>query len=106
MKPKTIIVDVGLDFSQKPQGRFYSNGSSSAEALFIQINDTLEHCDHVNVEFNDFLQVESSFLGHLAGLIINNHLKDKVTVSSNDEWVTRRYYKYYGDYYEQWRYNL
>lgn len=99
-------IDIAKDFSLLPSGRFHSDSPDCAEALFIMIDDWLDYHDHVNVVFNGLLQVGSSFLGHLARMMVNNHLGSRVTISSNDEWVMRRYNTYYSDYYTQWRYGL
>ena len=100
----TFTIDVARDFSVIPSGRFHKDSPDCAEALFIMINDCLDYHDHINVKFDNLLQVGSSFLAHLSRMIINNHINKRVTISSDDEWVMRRYNKYYDYYYEQWRY--
>ena len=99
-------IDVGRDFSITPNGRFYNDSPDCAEALFMMIQEALENSSHVYIEFNDLLQVGSSFLAHLARMIVSNHCSELTTIRSNDDWVLRRYQKYFDIYYREWRFGL
>lgn len=87
MKPKIITIDVGLEFSLNPSGRFHSDGDSSAEAFFIHTLDGLLSEGHrVNLEFHNVLQAGSTFLYHLSGLLVSYGYDSKVNVTKDDEW--------------------
>lgn len=105
MYKNNFIIDIKEDFSILPQGRFYRDSPDCAEALYMMITEALEHRHHVEVRFNGLLQVGSNFLGHLSWMIVNSNLTEKVTVTSDDDWILRRYNKYFNNYYEEWRYN-
>ena len=110
MKPKTYTIDVGLDFSRIPTGRFHSDGDSSAEAFFIHTLDgLLSEGNYVNLEFHNVFQAGSTFLYHLSGLLVNYGYDSRVTITKDDdfEWTIIRWDKYIkqhkdnkGDYYE------
>lgn len=72
MKPETFVIDVGLEFTRIPSGRFHSDGGGSAEAFFIHILDgLLSEGYHISLEFHNVLQVGSTFLYHLSGLLVS-----------------------------------
>lgn len=101
-----ITIDVSKDFSATPNGRFYNDSPDCAEALFMMIQEALEISNHVYIEFNNLLQVGSSFLAHLARMVVSNHCSELVTVSSDCDWILRRYQKYFDIYYREWRFGL
>lgn len=87
MKPKTYTIDVGLEFSRTPSGRFHSDGYSSAEAFFIHTLDgLLSEGNYVNLEFHNVLRAGSTFLYHLAGLLVNYGYDSRVKITKDDEW--------------------
>lgn len=87
MKPKTFTIDVGLEFSRVPSGRFHSDGDSSAEAFFIHTLDgLLSEGNYVSLEFHNVLQAGSTFLYHLTGLLVNYGYDSKVAITKDDEW--------------------
>lgn len=97
MKPKTFTIDVGLEFSRIPSGRFHSDGDSSAEAFFIHTLDgLLSEGNYVNLEFHNVLQSGSTFLYHLSGLLVNYSYDSRVTITKDDdfEWTIIRWDKY------------
>ena len=97
MKPKTFTIDVGLDFSRIPTGRFHSDGDSSAEAFFIHTLDgLLSEGNYVNLEFHNVLQAGSTFLYHLSGLLVNYGYDSRVSITKDDdcEWTIIRWDKY------------
>lgn len=94
---KTYTVNVGKDFSRNPSGRFHSDGDSSAEAFFIHTLDgLLSDGYNVNLEFHNVLQAGSTFLYHLAGLLVNYGYDSRVTITKDDdcEWTIIRWDKY------------
>ena len=97
MKPKIVVIDVGVEFSRAPAGRFHSDGNSSAEAFFIHTLDGLLSDGYsVNLEFHNVLQAGSTFLYHLTGLLANYGYDSKVKVVKDDdfEYTIRRWDKY------------
>lgn len=97
MKPKTHTIDVGLEFSRVPSGRFHSDGVSSAEEFFIHTLDgLLSEGNYVNLEFNNVFQAGSTFLHHLAGLLVNYGYDSRVSITKDDdfEWTIIRWDKY------------
>lgn len=100
-KDNTLTIDVAKDFSSLPRGRFHSDSPDCAEALMIMIRDTLDYCEHVEVSFVDMsiAAVGSSFLDHLARMIVAQHLSKYVTVTSDNDWVMSRWDKYFNNYY-------
>lgn len=94
---KTVTIDVGVDFSRIPAGRFHSDGDSSAEAFFIHTLDgLLSEGNYVNLEFHSVLQAGSTFLYHLTGLLVNYGYDSKVCITKDDEWgyTSTRWDKY------------
>lgn len=84
---KTYTIDVGLEFSRFPSGRFHSDSDSSAEWFFIHTLDgLLSEGNYVNLEFNNVLQAGSTFLYHLSGLLVSYRYDRKVTITKDDEW--------------------
>lgn len=97
MKQKAYKIDVGLEFSRIPSGRFHSDSDSSAEVFFIHTLDgLLSEGNCVNLEFHNVLQVGSIFLYHLAGLLVNYGYDSRVTITKDDdfEWTIIRWDKY------------
>lgn len=97
MKPKVYVIDVGLEFSRTPSGRFHSDGYSSAEAFFIHTLDgLLSEGGYVNLEFHNVLQAGSTFLYHLSGLLVNYGYDSRAKITKDDEWeyTKRRWDKY------------
>ncbi|QGH73860.1 DUF4325 domain-containing protein [Vibrio phage vB_VhaM_VH-8] len=87
MKPKAFAIDVGLDFSRTPSGRFHSDGDSSAEAFFIHtLDDLLSEGYCVNLEFHNVLQAGSSFLYHLTGLLVSYGYDSRINITKDDKW--------------------
>lgn len=87
MKPKTHTIDVGLEFSRTPAGRFHSDGDSSAEAFFIHTLDgLLSEGNYVNLEFHNVMQAGSTFLYHLSRLLVNYGYDSRVSITKDDEW--------------------
>lgn len=87
MKTKTYAIDVGIEFSRVPSGRFHSDGDGSAEAFFIHnLDGLLSEGNHVNLEFHNVFQAGSTFLYHLAGLLVNYGYSSKVSITKDDEW--------------------
>lgn len=87
MKPKTYTIDVGLEFSRIPSGRFQSDGGSSAEVFFIHtLEGLLSEGNYVNLEFHNVLQAGSTFLYHLVGLLVNYGYDSRVKITKDDDW--------------------
>lgn len=103
-KDNTFIIDVAKDFSTLPQGRYHSDSPDCAEALMIMIHDVLDYENFIEVRFNNLaiVAVGSSFLEHLAQMIVINHCSEYITVTSDDEWVMSRWDKYFNSYYDKW----
>lgn len=97
-----FIIDIAKDFSQLPHGRYHSDSPDNAEALFILIQDVLDYEDSVELRFNDMqlAAVGSSFLDHLARMVVTWNYQDIVMVASDNDWVVSRYEKYLS-YWEQ-----
>lgn len=97
-----FVIDIAKDFSVLPQGRYHSDSPNCAEALFIIIQDVLDYEDKVALKFNDMqlAGVGSSFLDHLASMIVTWDYQDIVIVTSDNDWVLSRYEKYLS-YWEQ-----
>lgn len=89
-------IDIAKDFSVLPSGRYHSDGPDCAEALFINIQDVLDYEDSVELRFNgeELFTVGSSFLDHLAGMVVTWNYQDTVFLTSDDDWILSRYYKY------------
>lgn len=103
MKPKTHTIDVGLEFSRTPAGRFHSDGDSSAEAFFIHTLDgLLSEGNYVNLEFHNVLQAGSTFLYHLSRLLVNYGYDSRVKITKDDDmeytkWRWDKYIKQHKD---------
>lgn len=97
-----FIIDIAKDFSQLPHGRYHSDSSDCAEALFIIIQDVLDYEDSVELRFNNMqiAAVGSSFLDHLARMVVTWNYQDIVLLTSDNDWVVSRYEKYLS-YWEQ-----
>lgn len=97
MKPKTFTIDVGLEFSKVPSGRFHSDGEGSAEAFFIHtLVRLLSEGSYVNLEFHNVFQAGSTFLYHLSGLLVSYGYDSRVSITKDDdcEWTIIRWDKY------------
>ena len=99
-KDRVIAIDVGKEFSPLPHGRYHWDSPDCAEALMIMIQDALDYTDHVNVRFENLsiAAVGSSFLDHLACMLVVNHCTRYVTVTSDCEWTSTRWNKYLSAY--------
>ena len=102
-KDNTFIIDVAKDFSTLPHGRYHRDSPDCAEALMIMIHDVLDYHKWVEVRFDNLaiVAVGSSFLEHLAQMIVVNHCSECVTVTSDDDWVMSRWDKYFNSYYDK-----
>ena len=91
-----FVIDIAKDFSQLPHGRYHSDSPDNAEALFILIQDVLDYEDSVELRFNDMqiAAVGSSFLDHLARMVVTWNYQGVVLVTSDNDWVISRYEKY------------
>lgn len=91
-----FVIDIAKDFSRLPYGRYHSDSPDNAEALFIIIQDVLDYEDSVELRFNDMqiAAVGSSFLDHLARMVVTWNYQDIVIVTSDNDWVISRYEKY------------
>lgn len=89
-------INIARDFSVLPSGRYHSDRPDCAEALFINIQDVLDYEGSVELWFNgeELVSVGSSFLDHLARMVVTWNYQSVVSVSSDDDWVLSRYYKY------------
>ena len=90
------ILKSAKDFSRIPHGRYHSDSSDNAEALFIIIQDVLDYEENVELRFNDMqiAAVGSSFLDQLARMVVTWNYQDIVLVTSDNDWVVSRYEKY------------
>ena len=93
---RMFVIDIAKDFSKQPQGRYHSDSPDNAEALFILIQDVLDYEDGVELRFNDMqiAAVGSSFLDHLASMVVTWNYQDIVVVTSDNDWVVSRYEGY------------
>lgn len=91
-----FIIDIAKDFSQLPHGRYHSDNPDNAEALFILIQDVLDYEGSVELRFSDMqiAAVGSSFLDHLARMVVTWNYQDIVMVTSDNDWVVSRYEGY------------
>lgn len=98
-----FVIDIAKDFSRLPHGRYHSDSPDNAEALFILIQDILDYEDSVELRFNDMqiAAVGSSFLDHLASMVVTWNYQDIVLVTSDNEWVVSRYEKYLSHWEQQ-----
>lgn len=103
MKQKTYTIDVGLEFSRVPSGRFHSEGVSSAEVFFIHtLEGLLLEGNYVNLEFHNVMQAGSTFLYHLSGLLVNYGYDSRVKITKDDDfeytkWRWDKYIKQHKD---------
>lgn len=90
------ILKSAKDFSRIPHGRYHSDSSDNAEALFIIIQDVLDYEENVELRFNDMqiAAVGSSFLDQLARMVVTWNYQDIVLVTSDNDWVVSRYEGY------------
>ena len=93
---EVFVIDIAKDFSQLPRGRYHSDSPDNAEALFIIIQDVLDYEDSIELRFDDMqiAAVGSSFLDHLARMVVTWNYKDIVVVTSDNDWVISRYEGY------------
>lgn len=91
-----FVIDIAKDFSQLPRGRYHRDSPDNAEALFIIIQDVLDYEDSVELRFNNMqiAAVGSSFLDHLARMVVTWNYQGVVLVTSDNDWVLSRYEKY------------
>lgn len=88
-----FVIDIAKYFSVLPQGKYHTDSPNCAEALFIMIQDALDYEDKVELRFSDrhIIRVGSSFLHHLASMIVTWDYQDIVIVTSDDDWLICRY---------------
>lgn len=93
---EVFVIDIAKDFSQLPRGRYHSDSPDNAEALFIIIQDVLDYEDSIELRFDDMqiAAVGSSFLDHLARMVVTWNYQDIVLVTSDNDWVVSRYEGY------------
>ena len=84
---KTIVIDVGNQFSKVPSGVRYSDGDFNAEAFMIHIlEDFLSDGYVVQLDFSNTIQVGSCFLKSLAEFVVASHSTNYVEVVKDDKW--------------------
>jgi hypothetical protein len=87
----TRTINIGKDFSRYPVGRTREDGESNGERFREDfLRPALVQVDVVNIEFDDALGYNSSFLEEVFGGLIRNgftkeHLANKIKLVTKDD---------------------
>lgn len=87
-------IKVSDDFGLLPSGNILSDGPLNFESFEIVFGQELKTSPKSLIDFKDCLAVGSSFLNQLAIFAINNNLKDKLNIVSDNNVVSDKYKKY------------